>query len=299
MSALVFEELSPLATGGSDSPKDYAASVVIRSSSSFTFGMKMLRQSRREAMFALYAFARTIDDIADGDWPADEKRHLLDAWKDEIRSLYDGAPRGAIARALLEPIETFRLPKEEFLLMIEGMEMDANGPVQAPDMETLLAYTRRVAGTVGMLSVRVFGAPPGPATDAFALELADAFQLTNILRDVEEDATIDRLYLPRDLLERHEIPHGTPAEAAYHPDISRVCSDIGAIARRDFLSARDSLKTLDRKPLRPALMMMGVYEGYLNSLEAADWSRAIIPLKMSKVSKLLRGLHYAYFKTFQ
>lgn len=299
MSALVFEELSPLVTGGSASPQDYAASVVTRSRSSFTFGMKMLKQSRREAMFAIYAFARTIDDIADGDWPADEKRQLLDAWRSEIEGLYAGAPQGAISRALLEPIKAFRLPKQEFLLMIEGMEMDANGPVQAPDMEALLAYTRRVAGTVGMLSVRVFGAVPGPDTDAFALDLADAFQLTNILRDVEEDAEIDRLYLPRELLERHGIPHATPAQAACHPDISRVCADIGAIARQDFLSARETLKSLDPKTVKPALMMMGVYEGYLDQLEAAGWSRSVIPLKMSKISKLLRGLHYAFFKNFR
>lgn len=299
MSALVFEELSPLVTGGSVSPQDYAASVVTRSRSSFTFGMKMLEKSRREAMFAIYAFARTIDDIADGDWPAVEKRDLLNAWKVEIERLYAGEPQGAIARALHEPVRIFDLPKQEFLLMIDGMEMDANGPVQAPDMETLLAYTRRVAGTVGMLSVRVFGAEPGPETEAFALRLADAFQLTNILRDVEEDAGIDRLYLPKELLERHGIPHATPAEAAHHPNISRVCADIGAIARGDFLTAREALKSLDPKTLKPALMMMGVYEGYLDRLEAADWSRSVIPLKMSKFSKLLRGLHYAFFKTFR
>ena len=298
MSGLVLEDLSPWTDIGQQNPKDFAAGIVTQSRSSFTFGMKILKRPRREAMFAIYAFARTIDDIADGDWPMDVKRKLLDDWREEIEHLFAGNPKGPVSKAMLAPVQTFNLPKQEFLLMIEGMEMDANGPVQGPSMDVLLEYTRRVAGTVGMLSVRIFGAQEAPSTDQFALRLADAFQLTNILRDVEEDAEIDRLYLPKDLLMKHDIPHATPREAAYHPNIKYVCADIGAIARQDFLAARQSLKVLDPKTLRPALMMMGVYEGYLDMLERANWDRSVIPLKMSKVSKLVRGLHYAFFKSF-
>lgn len=298
MTALALADLAPAATAGDLSPQDYAERVVARSKSSFTFGMRILRRPRREAMFAIYAFARTIDDIADGDWPAGEKRRLLDAWREEIEALYDKRPRGPITQALQEPIAAFDLPREEFLLMIEGMEMDADGPIRAPELERLMAYTRRVAGTVGLLSVRIFGAPEGAVRDTFACDLADAFQLTNILRDVEEDARIGRLYLPRDLLEKHDVPFETPEEAAFHPRIVPVCADLGQIARQKFLAARAALKTLDRRPLRPALMMMGVYEGYLDRMEAVDWDRSIVPITMSKWVKLFRGLDYAFVRSF-
>lgn len=295
MNALALEDLSPKRAAGAGSPQDFAARVVTRSKSSFTFGMRMLGRPRREAMFAIYAFARTIDDIADGDWPAPEKLRLLGEWRDEIDGLYRGAPRSTICDALLAPVRTFELPRQEFLMMIEGMEMDAAGPVRVPDMATLLAYTRRVAGTVGMLSVRIFGAEPGSARDRFALDLADAFQLTNILRDVEEDAAIGRLYLPRELLDRHGLPTGDPVAVAAHGGIEKVCGEIGQLARERFASARLALRTLDGRTLRPALMMMGVYEAYLDRLEAAAWRRTVIPLKMSKTEKLLRGVNYAFF----
>ncbi|MEM8813742.1 MAG: presqualene diphosphate synthase HpnD [Pseudomonadota bacterium] len=299
MSSLTFDQLAPTFPAGEASPQDHAEAIVARSNSSFTFGMRILKRERREAMFAVYAFARTIDDIADGDWPADEKRRLLDAWRAEIDRLYHGAPDGPISRALIAPIDSFDLPKDEFLLMIDGMEMDANGPVRAPSLETLMAYTRRVAGTVGMLSVRIFGAEDKPIRDRFALDLADAFQLTNILRDVEEDAAIGRLYLPCENLQNHGVDFTTPSVAAGDPGMEKVCADIGAIARARFTAATEALRSLDRRPLRPALMMMGVYDSYLKQMEAADWSRSVIPLKMSKLAKLMRGLDYAFLRRYR
>lgn len=263
----------------------HAEATVKRSGTSFAAGMRILSRPRREGMHAIYAFCREVDDIADGDKPVAEKRIDLAAWRAEIYRLYEGGPQSPTGLALLEPVRAFDLPKAEFFMMIEGMEMDAEGPLVAPAMETLLAYTRRVAGSVGMLSMPVFGAPKGEASDRFALALADALQLTNILRDIGEDAGLGRLYLPREILEKHGAPL-TPDAILGAPGLPAVARDVGALAKEKFVEARAALAQLDWRALRPALLMMGVYETALNRLEARGWEKAGEPLSLSNAEKL-------------
>ncbi|MFQ5562218.1 MAG: presqualene diphosphate synthase HpnD [Parvularculaceae bacterium] len=271
----------------------HADATVRRSGTSFATGMRILGKARREAMHAIYAFSREVDDIADDDSPVVEKRLALAAWRAEIGRLYDGAPTTPTGVALLEPVHRFNLPKEEFLMLIEGMEMDAEGPIVAPTFERLFAYTRRVAGAVGLLSMPVFGAPKTKAADRFALALADALQLTNILRDVDEDAAIGRLYLPREILEKHSAPLD-PKVIADAPGLPGVAEDLAAIAKERFATARASLKALDWRILRPALLMMGVYEAYLKKLEARGWDRIGEPVSISKFEKTMVAGRYFF-----
>ncbi|MEP1443295.1 MAG: squalene/phytoene synthase family protein [Hyphomicrobiales bacterium] len=275
-------------------PKAYAEHLMTKSRSSFTLGMKAMSKPRRDAIFAVYAFCRVVDDIADEEGDLDEKRRLLKDWRTEIAALYEGAPRSLIGKALLEPINAFNIPAQEFIMMIEGMETDVDGPVQGPSLEGLLDYTRRVAGTVGMMSIRIFGVSDCEPRDRFALNLADALQLTNILRDVEEDADIDRLYLPTELLLKHGIETTIPNDVATDEKLRDVCRDLGKIARARFIEARRALDELDGEPKRSALMMMGVYETYLDRMEAADFVRDPAIYKLSKWQKLGHGLRYAF-----
>lgn len=269
-----------------------ALAAVNRSGSSFTLAMKLMARPKRQAMFAVYAFARAVDDIADGDASPAAKKSQLQEWRQEVDAIYAGAPRTAIGMALAEAVQAFALPKQEFLLLIEGMEMDA-GSIVAPSLADLLAYTRRAAGTVGMLSMPIFGAPPGPASDRFALALADGLQLTNILRDVREDAEIDRLYLPQEALAEKGLAGMSPAAVAASPATAAVSRAVGAIARERFGEARAAMRSLDHRTIRPALMMMGVYEGYLGRLERWDWGLGRTPIRLSKWRKLRLSLRYA------
>ena len=255
-----------------DEARAHARETVKRSGTSFAAGMRILSKPRRDAMHAIYAFCREVDDIADSDKPAAEKRIELAAWRAEIDSVYANAAHFPTGLALLEPVKAFDLPREEFLLMIEGMEMDAEGPIVAPTTETLFAYTRRVAGAVGMLSMPVFGAPRSDAASTFALSLGDALQLTNILRDVGEDAEIGRLYLPRELLEKNGAPT-TPERIVGSEGLPGVAAELGALAKQKFAAAREALRNLDWRILRPALLMMGVYERYLLRLEERGWDK--------------------------
>ena len=186
------------------SARAHARAVAFRSGSSFLLGMRVLPARRRAAMYAIYAFCREVDDIADEAGAVDEKLAALDAWRAEIEQLYHGQPSRPTTRALLDAVEAFALPKDAFLAVIDGMEMDAREAMVAPDRDAFALYCRRVAGAVGMLSIRAFGARE-PEAKEIAVTLGEALQITNILRDVHEDADRDRLYLPQELLESRGI----------------------------------------------------------------------------------------------
>ncbi|MEM0923493.1 MAG: squalene/phytoene synthase family protein [Pseudomonadota bacterium] len=282
------EALAPLPCPPGQRPEAVAASITAQSGTSFGPGMRLLSRPRREGMWALYAFSRVIDDIADEDWSLPDKHRLLDAWRDEIAKVYAGEPVSAIGLALLGPVRRYDLPETEFLALIDGMQMDADGPVIAPSMADLRLYTRRVAGAVGLLSMRIFGAWRGEVSQRFALALADAFQLTNILRDIEEDAAIGRLYLPAEILRRTGLPF-IPSEIPGQSGLVAAGREIGTMARAEFVTARSLITAHPRLALMPALMMMGVYETYLARMEAAGFARGL-SLKLSMREKVARGL---------
>ena len=168
--------------------------------SSFYWAMRFVSRAKSDALFAIYAFCREVDDIADGDASASDKLMALSLWRTRIARLYDGGTADVpVIRALAPAISRFNLARADFEAVIAGMEMDAAGPMIAPALATLDLYCDRVASAVGRLCVCVFG-ESGPHGMAVAYHLGRALQLTNILRDVVEDAGVDRLYLPAELL---------------------------------------------------------------------------------------------------
>lgn len=248
-----------------------AEAIVRRSGTSFFWGMRVLPPERRRAMYAVYAFCRAVDDIVDEPGEAVEQRARLDAWRAELDRLYAGQPPGdPIAQALLPAIRRFDLPKAEFLAVIAGMEMDLDGHSVAPAMAGLQLYCRRVAGAVGLLSVRCFGADE-PEAEELAVVLGEALQLTNILRDLGEDAAAGRLYLPAELLERHGIAARQPDAVLDDPRLPAVCHELAALARRRYAEARSLFARCDRRRLRPVTLMIASYEPLLDRLEATGW----------------------------
>ena len=271
----------------------HARDVVQQSGTSFGSGMKILPKDKRNAMYAVYAYCREIDDIADEGGTQQEKLAALKDWREEIDRLYDGRPTGKTSLALLQPLKRYGLAKSEFLLLLEGMEMDARGPIVRPSFETLMAYCRRVAGAVGMLSMPIFGAAPGEVSDRFAISLANALQITNILRDVQEDAVMGRIYLPDELLRAHGITTDNPLDVAAHPALGDVCAELSLVAKENFQTAREALQNLDWRTVRPALLMMGVYQEYLQRLETRGWDKVREPLKLSSFEKLAIAVRWA------
>lgn len=277
-------ETAPLETVSTTSPDknapdstapDTATSVTAKSGSTFYWPMRLLPASKRAAMFAIYAFCRRIDDIADEPGEPADKRAALDVWRRDIRDLYvGGAPGGPLTAALKGAIERYGLPRAEFEALIDGMAMDVAGEeaggMQAPDLDTLRLYCRRVAGAVGMLAIRVFDRAD-PATERFALALGEALQLTNILRDLAEDAELRRLYLPRELLRAAGIDATDPDEVLANPALPKACEALADLAEARFAEARSAIAGQARGSLWAATAMMVLYHRLLKRLRAAGW----------------------------
>jgi phytoene synthase len=251
---------------------------------SFYWAMRLLPRSRREGMYAIYAFCREVDDIADDIAPPAEKREALADWHREIDALYAGHPSRLVARALAEPLERYRLRREDFHAVIDGMEMDAAENICAPDLATLDLYCGRVAGAVGHLSVHVFG-DAGEAAHSVADHLGRALQLTNILRDLDEDARRGRLYLPREILERHGISR-EPLAALRHPALPAVCSELAALALAHFEKADEAMARCSRRAMRPAAVMGAFYRAMLEALRREGWRDPSRRIGLSKPHKL-------------
>ena len=183
---------------------------VAAAGTSFYWAMRLLPMARRDAMYAVYAFCREVDDIADDEKDPVVRQAALDQWRHEIDAIYAGTSKLPLGRILAEDAERFHFRREDFLAVIDGMQMDADADIQAPSLAELDLYCDRVASAVGQLSVRAFG-DDSEAADRVAHHLGRALQLTNILRDIAEDAERGRLYLPREFLVEAGIASTDPA----------------------------------------------------------------------------------------
>lgn len=273
-------------------PATHAEAVVRRAGTSFYWAMRRLAAPRRRAMFAIYAFCREVDDIADDDGDEAGKRLRLGQWRGEIERLYGGHPRGLTARALVPAVEAFDLRKDDFQAVIAGMEMDTGDRVRIADMDELTLYCDRVACAVGRLSTPVFGLPADVGEKlAFAEGLA--LQLTNILRDVVEDAGRDRLYLPADVLAAHDITDTENLERVLaHPRLADVCDVLAGVAEIHFKTAIELAASCDRDRVRPAMMMLQVYHRILKRLRRRGFADLHTPVALGKAAKLWVAFRY-------
>jgi phytoene synthase len=233
--------------------------------------MRLLEPARRQAQYALYAFCREVDDIAD-DWPDADKQPGLDAWREDVARIYRGeAPLNPLAQALVEPVRAYGLQQKDFLAVIEGCAMDAGAPIRRPSLAVLDRYCDGVAAAVGRLSVRVFG-DYRPRSDDVADALGRALQFTNICRDVEDDAALGRLYLPDELLSAHGVEGSDPLVVLKHPNLPLVRRDLGRMAREQFAKAKAAMAECSPKAMRPAKLMGAMYLAILDKLEATGFA---------------------------
>ena len=274
-------------------PKIYVSDLTKASGSSFYLPMIFLQKHRREAMLALYAYCRETDDVADEIEDDRLSKKLIEAWRHEIESLFSGVPNHPVTKALQEPIVSFNLEKKPFLEILDGFEMDRSGQMLRPSLDQLEKYCHRVASCVGLISVKIFGYN-SPEVPGFAEHLGQAFQLTNILRDVSEDAERGRIYLPFELLKKENLEMVPPSEIATAQGVERVCREVGMMARQHFESAEKILPRSEKKNMRPALLMRSVYEAYLNEIEKHEFQIGKINnirfSKKKKIGLLFSGL---------
>lgn len=268
------------------------AAKVRQARTSFYWGMRILPKMQRQALFAVYAFCREIDDIGDGEGDRQSRLAALDQWSKDVQGLYDPQPRDGVLLALAEAVDTFALPCSDMLAVIEGVRMDVRTCIRAPGLDELEVYCSRVAGAVGLLVSAVLGERTAHGR-THALVLGKAFQLTNILRDLDEDAARGRLYLPREDLFANDIWDTHPDTVLADPAINAVCSKLAVRAQEAFDQADRLAQKCDRKVLTGAFIMRDIYYKLLSNLVRRGWgastrSQSVRLTSWQKTTMMLR-----------
>ncbi len=284
-------------TAGSAAPSQAELDAMVisrvrRSGSSFYWGMRLMAPERRQAMYAVYAFCREVDDIVDEPGLAADKRRGLAEWRDDIAAIFEGRqPKLPLARALVGPTRDYGLEREDLLAVIDGCEMDAGDGLIRPTKATLDLYCDRVACAVGRLSVRIFGEFTPRCLDV-ANHQGRALQLTNILRDVGVDARMGRVYLPDELLSAHGIDSRQPLDVLGHPALAAVCRELAEEARYHYAKTRAAMADCSRRAMRPAAIMLEMYHAIFLRGEKDGWQPRGEPIRIPRAVKIWCALRH-------
>ena len=263
-------------------PHDYTARKAAASGSSFYYSFRLLPPPRRRAITALYAYCREVDDVVDEvSDPSIARRNLL-WWRNEIAAVFDGTPQHPVALALRDVAAEYALEREDLLTVVDGMEMDLT-QTRYLDFPALQLYCDRVAGVVGRMSASIFGYANAATLD-YARDLGIAFQLTNIVRDVGEDARRGRIYLPQEDLDRFGVSAGALLQARPSGDFTGLMAHATERARHWYARALAKLPPEDRHAQRAGLAMAAIYRTLLDEIardgyRVLDRRLALTPLR--------------------
>jgi phytoene synthase len=274
-------------------PSQYCEEKTRGSGSSFYYAFLFLEEEKRRAMMALYAFCREVDDIADEISEEEIAIQKIHFWQEELHRVFNGQPQHPVGRELQWAKDHFSLDEELFIEILDGMLMDISGkPILKSSDLSLYCY--RVAGVVGLLSIEIFGYKSRKARD-FATSLGEALQLTNILRDLKQDAAIGRIYLPQEDRIRFEVADQDFKEGNISEGMATLLQHYGEKAESAYAKALEQLPEEDRESLRPSLLMASIYYAQFKRLKNHgfdSWrhSAQISPLK--KIWIAWRTWHY-------
>ena len=245
-------------------PDEYCQQKAAQSGSSFYYSFLFLEPPRRRAITALYAFCREVDDVVDECPDPQIAATKLAWWRVEVGRIYGSRPEHPVSLALQANVAQFRLPQEQLLEIIDGMEMDLQQS-RYLDFKGLQLYCYRVASIVGLLAAEIFGYHDR-ATLKYAHDLGLAFQLTNIIRDVGEDARRGRIYLPVDELQQFNVPAGDILQGRHSDAFARLMAFQIERAQRFYDQALEQLPAVDRKSQKPGLIMAAIYRTLLQEI---------------------------------
>lgn len=264
----------------------------VAAGSSFYAAMRILPRAQRDGMFEIYSFCRQVDDIADADGPRDGRQAALQQWRSDLDDIYAGLPPERL-RPLARTIAEFSLDKADFLAVVDGMEMDVVSTIVAPDLQTLDLYCDRVASAVGRLSVKIFGMQHDDGI-ALSHHLGRALQLTNILRDIDEDADIGRVYLPRETLLASGVSPLTP-ERVRESRLDLACAPLVAQAKEHFAISHGIMKRYPRGVVIAPKIMAQAYGAILDKLIARGFGTPRPRVRVSKLRLIALLIRNKYF----
>jgi len=267
-----------------------AARAPVAKNSSFYLAMRILPPEQREAMYAVYAFCRAVDDIADDGGPRAGRLAMLDQWRADIACLYDGGPT-ELTQELARPLARFGMRQQDFLDVIDGMEMDVRREMRGPSWETFELYCDRVASAVGRLSVKIFGVEDHKGI-LLSHHLGRALQMTNVLRDLDEDAELGRLYLPAEALASAGIEEKDIGKVLAHARLRDACMVVANRAGGHFTEADAVMVGCSKESVRSPRIMASVYHALLDKLVARGWKPPRQKVRSSKLQFLSAVARY-------
>jgi 15-cis-phytoene synthase len=275
-------------------PLQYCKQKAAQSGSSFTVSFIFLPKTQREAMIALYAFCREVDDVVDECSDFEVAQIKLNWWRSEVANLYAGMPQHPVTKALQPVVLLYNLAQEHFLEIIDGMEMDLKFN-RYEDFKQLQLYCYRVASVVGLLSAQIFGFK-NRKTLKYAHDLGMAFQLTNIIRDVGEDARRGRIYLPLDELKKAKVTEDDILQSRETPQVKELIEYQIERAESYYDKALRALPTEDAKQQRTGLMMAAIYRTLLREIKADSAEKVLnFKTKIPPLRKFMLAMQ-TYFK---
>jgi len=266
------------------SPDEYCQQKAAQSGSSFYYSFLFLPPERRRAITALYAFCREVDDTVDEATDESLARIKLAWWRTEVAAMYEGKPNHPVTKALQPHLAVYALKQEHMQAIIDGMEMDLN-QTRYLDYAGMSKYCWHVAGVVGILSASIFGATR-PETLVYAEKLGHAFQLTNIIRDVGEDARKGRIYLPVNELQQFGVTAADLLNARHTDNFTKLMAFQTARAQQAYDEAFALLPKEDRRAQRPGLIMAAIYRTLLDEIERDGFHVLTQRISLTPIRKL-------------
>lgn len=266
------------------SPDEYCQEKAAKSGSSFYYSFLFLPPERRRAITALYAFCREVDDVVDESTDSSIARIKLAWWRTQVDQMFDGKPDHPVTRALQPHLQTCSITRDRMLAVIDGMEMDLD-QTRYLDWPGLRKYCWHAAGVVGELSAGVFGYAD-PKTLVYAEKLGLAFQMTNIIRDVGDDARRGRIYIPVNDMQKFEVKASDILNGEYSDRFSALMKFQADRARSLYREAMENLPESDRRAQRPGLMMAAIYYALLDEIERDNWQVLHQRISLTPVRKL-------------
>lgn len=263
------------------------------SKSSFFLGMRILPKNQRQAMYLIYDFCRTVDDIADSKTSKHKRLAELNLWRRQLDEFYNHKKVGELTNRLADVILNFNLKKEDFLAILDGMEMDVIQDNHLYNWRSLDTYCDCVASAVGRLSSKIFGLDEASGKE-LSHHLGRAFQLTNILRDIDEDASMGRFYMPSEELERNNILSKNIHEIISDASFSMVCDTIALKAKVHFDEAEKIMKNMPRARVKSPRIMCAAYKALFQKLNKRGWVEPRQKISTPKSKILFAILKYGF-----
>lgn len=251
------------------------------------WGMQLLPKAKREALYTLLAFVRHLEDVVESPISLAEKQEILGMWREELDNIFDRrVPATDIGRRIYKNCMRFKLPKAEFLNLVDSISANIDNPLQAPTLQQLSGYCRGVGGMTGSLSLRVFGCTDENVIKELSTALGLSLQITTILINVKEDAQNDRLYIPQELLQKAGISATDPKSVVVDKNLARARRELAAIAAENYRKAYAILDGLDKKTARPLKLIADIYKRYFDIMEKRGWEIISPKPRVSKWRKL-------------